>query len=296
MFGLLNISKPAGLTSRQVVNSVQRIVRPAKVGHAGTLDPMATGVLVVCVGPATKLISLVQQQAKVYRSEFVFGQTSDTDDSTGYVLDVIDAESFTREQLDDVLPRFVGEISQTPPQFSAVKVGGQRAYKLARQGQTVEIQAKTVRIDRLDVFGFEYPRLELEIECGSGTYIRSIARDLGRLLGCGAVMSRLERTRIGECSVDDALALDDLSPETLANALLPPTVATRELPTFTATDTECERLRNGQWLSLEPHADWAEDSPIAVHSSHGELVCLANYRPRDRSLAPKQVFPSFDGG
>lgn len=290
MFGLLNINKPAGLTSRQVVNRVQRLVRPAKVGHAGTLDPMATGVLIVCIGPATKLISFVQQQTKVYRSEFVFGQTSNTDDSTGYVLNVIDHEPFTREQLDAALSQFRGEISQTPPQFSAVKVNGQRAYKLARQGQSVEIRSKTVRIDRLDVTRFDAPKLELEIECGSGTYIRSIARDLGRLLECGAVMSRLERTRIGECSVEDALDLDELSPETITKALLPPTMATKELPTFTAKESDCERLRNGQWLTLEPHADW-EDTLIAVHSPDGQLVCLANYRTSDRSLAPKQVFP-----
>ncbi|WP_166830753.1 tRNA pseudouridine(55) synthase TruB [Thalassoroseus pseudoceratinae] len=292
MFGLLNINKMAGLTSRQVVNRVQRLVRPAKVGHAGTLDPMATGVLIVCVGPATKLISLVQQQSKVYRSEFVFGQTSNTDDSTGYVLDVLDPEPVTRQQLDESLHRFRGEISQTPPQFSAVKVNGQRAYKLARQGQSVEIRAKTVRIDRLETIHFEYPRLQLEIECGSGTYIRSIARDLGRLLGCGAVMSQLERTRIGDCAIDDALNLDDLTPETLSNALLPPTLATRELPCLNASQSQCERLRNGQWLSLDPQTDWTEDRPIAVLSPDGQLVCLASYRERDRSLAPKQVFPA----
>ena len=187
MFGVLNLNKPPGVTSRDVVNVVQRIVKPIKVGHAGTLDPMATGVLLVCVGPATRLISLLQQAPKNYVAEFRLGERSDTDDSTGTVsVQEASASSVTMSQLETTLQSFVGSFDQVPPVFSAVKVQGQRAYAKARRGEDVQLLAKRVTVYAIDLLDFSWPVVSLRIRCGSGTYIRSIARDLGEKLGCGA--------------------------------------------------------------------------------------------------------------
>ena len=180
--GVLNVDKPVGVTSRDVVNQVVRLVRPAKVGHAGTLDPLATGVLVVCVGHATRLINLVQEGRKRYRGRFRLGQTSDTDDVTGNVQPAGDWSGITKTQLEAELVEFIGQIQQVPPQFSAVHVQGQRAYDLARRGVAVELTARPVEVFSLQLTAFEPPDFELDVVCGSGTYIRSIGRDLGTRL------------------------------------------------------------------------------------------------------------------
>ncbi|MEJ7590958.1 MAG: tRNA pseudouridine(55) synthase TruB [Planctomycetaceae bacterium] len=186
LFGVLNVYKPADVTSRDVVNTVQRLIRPTKCGHAGTLDPMATGVLLIGIGPATRLITMLQDGAKTYVAEFVLGQTSDTDDSTGKVEHLpTPIELPTGEVINARLQSMTGVVSQVPPVFSAVHVDGQRAYDLARRGEAVELAAKNVEIHSIRLLNYEWPRLELEIICGSGTYIRSIARDLGKTLGCG---------------------------------------------------------------------------------------------------------------
>ena len=195
--GVLNLDKPMGLTSRDVVNRVVRLVRPAKVGHAGTLDPLATGVLVVCVGHATRLISLAQEGRKRYLARFVLGQSSDTDDITGQVTQGGDWTGVKLGDLEGLLPQFVGRIQQVPPQFSAIHVQGERAYDLARRGEVVELQPRPVDVFAIRIVSFQAPALELDIECGSGTYIRSLARDLGARLGCGALMTDLRRLGVG---------------------------------------------------------------------------------------------------
>jgi len=290
LLGILNIHKPPGLTSRKAVDVIVPLVRPAKVGHAGTLDPMATGVLVVCVGTATRLIPQIQLQHKEYRARFILGRRSDTDDVTGEVVEVPVTDPVTQEQVETLLPRFVGRIEQVPPQFSAVHVEGRRAYKLARQGQAVEIAPKTVEVCRLTLTRFEYPELELEIECGSGTYIRSIGRDLGELLGCGAVMSNLVRTRIGPYALESATHLQEFESGDVVKYLLPATTAVANLPRHEASPEELEAIRHGRLLRVQ--ASIPDAATVAVMSPTGDLACLAHYRHSDRSLAPKQVFLS----
>ena len=174
--GLLNVHKPAALTSRQVVDHIQRLVHPAKVGHAGTLDPLATGVLLVCVGPATRLISRVQEGRKRYVGRFRLGQRSDTEDIDGEVVAGGDWSGVTRLQLEQLLPEFVGSILQTPPQISALKVGGQRAYKLARRGHVVDLKPRPVDVFSLELTEFEPPEFELRVELDRGrTFARSAA-------------------------------------------------------------------------------------------------------------------------
>ena len=246
MFGLLNLDKPAGLTSRDVVNRVQRLVRPHKVGHAGTLDPLATGVLVVAVGAATRLIEYVQRMEKTYRGTFLLGRTSDTEDVDGQVVEVPGAPVPTKEQIEDALPQFIGTIEQRPPAFSALKVAGQRAYDLARRGDAVELAPRPVEIHAIELLRYEYPELELRIRCGSGTYIRSLGRDLAQALGTDAIMSALRRKAIGPFQANEALSVDRLDAETIRQRLQSAAVGLGEMPRVVVNEDEMARLARGQ--------------------------------------------------
>jgi len=224
MNGLLVIDKPAGMTSRDVVNHVQRwFPRGTKIGHTGTLDPLATGVLVICVGAATKLADVVQAMGKTYHSRFQLGSTSDTDDADGTVTLVPAAAPPTEEELRATLTTFVGEVEQLPPAYSALKVAGRRAHDLARRGEAVELKPRTVRIDAVRLLGYDWPFADVEVDCGKGTYIRAIARDLGAKLGCGGLVQTLRRTRVGSFTAEQALGLD-LTWEAARKGLLSPDI------------------------------------------------------------------------
>src|SRR5436190_2790444 len=245
-FGVLNVNKPRGITSRDAVDRVERLVRPAKAGHAGTLDPLATGVLVICVGQATRLIRFVQRMRKRYVATFLLGHTSETDDVEREVIAIPDAVVPTRAMIDEALPQFTGDIRQRPPSHSAIKIAGRRAYKLARKGTEFELAARTVTIHRIEVLHYEYPELKLEIECGSGTYIRAVGRDLGAALGTAAVMSALERTAIGPFQVEQSILLDRLSPDELLHSLQPALAAVSGLAILELSEAEIVEIRHGR--------------------------------------------------
>jgi tRNA pseudouridine55 synthase len=274
-FGILNVNKPPGLSSRDVVDRVERLVRPAKCGHAGTLDPLATGVLVICVGPATRLIQYVQRMQKQYRATFLLGRQSETDDIEGDVTLLEGAPQPTRAQIDDVLLRFVGQIQQRPPAHSAIKVAGRRAYALARRGLPVELAARPVTIHALTVRQYKYPELELDLECGSGTYVRALGRDLAAALGTAAVMSALERIAIGGFRVDHAVRLDELTAGNLLRHLQPALAAVAELPRIMISDAELARLRNGLPISLPPAAIQPNDRLDGEWAAMDPAGCLA---------------------
>ncbi|MCL4204990.1 MAG: tRNA pseudouridine(55) synthase TruB [Pirellulaceae bacterium] len=287
MFGLLNLIKPPRLTSRDVVNRVQRIAGGAKVGHAGTLDPLATGVLIVCVGPATRLIEYVQRMTKRYRGTFLLGRTSDTEDTEGQVIAIESASQPTEDQLRAVLPRFVGEIDQIPPAFSALKVQGRRAYALARSGQRVDLAVRRIVIHELRLLHYDYPEFLIEIACGSGTYVRSLGRDIARALGTGAVMSALVRTAIGGFRLDDAMDLDSLTAENLASKLLSPLLAVADLPQITVSDDQRRRLSQG--LTIDD-CGTAARSELAMIDAAGRLCSIV--APRENGqLGPIRNFP-----
>lgn len=296
LFGVLSFNKPAGITSRDLVNKVQRLVKPAKVGHAGTLDPMATGVLLVCVGPATRLVSMLQEDAKTYVAEFTLGQTSDTDDSTGTVQQhAVSDPPPSLEAIVACLDKMTGVISQVPPDYSAVHVDGQRAYSLARQGQELSLRAKEIEIHAIQVLRYEWPRLELEISCGSGTYIRSIARDLGLQLGCGGLMSRLERIQIGAFSLAEAISVEDLTRENLRQFLCPAVRIVADLPQFDCTQSDLQNLLCGRRLAMSADrmsttASLPVGQVVALTSTHfTELLALAELTD-DGHLQPRTVF------
>ena len=264
--GFLNIHKPSGISSFDVIRVLRRLIlageRPTKrlkFGHAGTLDPLADGVLVVALGQATKLISYVQNQKKKYRGTFQLGFESDSEDTETELRPVLPADSAnfppSREALEAVLPEFTGTILQRPPLYSALKIDGKRAYRLARQGKEIELPAREIEIIRLKVAEYAFPKIVLEIECGSGTYVRSLGRDLGRRLGSGMVMSALTRTAVGVFHLDKALKLppylDEAPPEELPtremlqDALQPLTAPLVNLQTVLYAPENRRKLQTG---------------------------------------------------
>lgn len=289
--GVLNLNKPPGMTSRDVVNRVQRIVRPAKAGHAGTLDPLADGVLVVCIGAATRLIEYVQRMPKAYRATFLLGRESPTDDIEGEVREL---ESTPIPMLDEIITgscRLVGRIEQRPPAYSALKVQGQRAYALARSGQSVELAPRPVDVYRLEVVRYDYPELELEIECSSGTYVRALGRDLAQLLGTAAVMSALVRTAVGGFRLKDACPLDELTSETLWSHLLPPLRAVEVLPQVRLSDEQIAEVAHGRPVRLP--ADLASQADeVAAVDQQDELIAVLKPRGKGQFGPVRNLRPA----
>jgi tRNA pseudouridine55 synthase len=288
-FGLLNIYKPAGQTSRWVVDRVQRLVKPAKAGHAGTLDPLATGVLMVCVGQATRLIEYVQQMPKRYRATFLLGRSSATEDTEGEITELENPPIPSRLEVETAAATFVGEIQQRPPAFSALKVAGQRAYKLARKGHAVELAPRPITIHWLQVMEYEYPQLTLELQCSSGTYVRSLGRDLAESLGSAAVMSKLKRTAIGKFRAEDAVDVTTLSRENLAQHLIPPSAAVNHLPVVQLNQAEVQTVFRGLFLALPAAADELPDAEFAAFDDCGNLAAILRRR-RDGLLGPAMNF------
>jgi tRNA pseudouridine55 synthase len=287
--GFVVCDKPPGWTSRDAVDVVQRLVKPAKVGHGGTLDPLATGVLVIAIGAATRLISRVQAGRKIYRGRFRLGQTSDTDDVTGTILQESPWEHITEAALRETLARFVGRIDQVPPQFSAVHVQGKRAYELARAGTVAEIAAKPVEIDSIELEEFAPPEFALRVVCGSGTYLRSLGRDVGAQLGCGALMTALRREQVGPFTLTGALNPDGLTRDDLQRGWLPATTALADLASVTINAETERRCRQGQSWSIP--AAIAAPGEVVLQNERGELVAIATIDSR-QDCRPTLVFPA----
>ncbi|WP_293356286.1 tRNA pseudouridine(55) synthase TruB [Mycolicibacterium sp.] len=213
--GIVVVDKPAGMTSHDVVSRCRRIFGTRKVGHAGTLDPMATGVLVVGIERATKILGLISGTSKSYAATIRLGRTTTTDDAEGEVLQDLSSENVTDEAIAGGVAQLRGEISQRPSAVSAVKIGGKRAYQLAREGKPVELAARVVRVDRFDLLAIRrdgpFLDVDVEVDCSSGTYIRALARDLGAALGVGGHLTALRRTRVGGYGLDHARTLDTLA-------------------------------------------------------------------------------------
>jgi tRNA pseudouridine55 synthase len=288
LHGLLVIDKPTGLTSRQAVNQASHwLPRRTRLGHTGTLDPLATGVLVLCVGVATRLADYVQRLTKMYHAVIRLGAQSDTDDADGTVTPVNVARPPTADEVASALNRFVGEIDQVPPKFSATRVMGRRAYDLSRRGKEIDLQPRRVRVDRIDLLDYSYPQLEIAVTCGKGTYIRSQARDLGLALGCGGLITALRRTQVGPFTADNALSLD-ADATTARSALRPLADALVALPRVAITDAEVERLRHG--LAIDCAESPAESGELAVFDTAGRLVAVARI-DASRQLQPIKVLP-----
>lgn len=288
--GWLIVDKPAGVTSTSVVNKVRWALDAQKAGHAGTLDPAATGVLAIALGEATKTVPFVTDALKCYRFMVRLGQATNTDDAEGEVI----AESDLRPTDDEVraaLPAFEGDILQVPPQFSAVKIDGERAYTRARAGEEMEIEPRPLWVESLDLIDRPDPdHVELEMVCGKGGYVRSIARDLGEALGCHAHVLKLRRTWSGSFDAEDAITLDrieDLAKtDALAGLLRPLEDGLSDLPEVRCTAEAAARLRNGNPAPVIASA--AEYGDIAWASHQGHAVAVGTYRSDE--LHPSRVF------
>jgi tRNA pseudouridine55 synthase len=282
--GVLLVDKPVGPTSHDVVARARRALGTRRVGHAGTLDPFASGLLLLCVGAATRLVEYATALEKRYVAELELGVATDTDDVTGEPVARSDAwQSVTRAALAAALDAQQGALLQTPPQYSAKKVGGERSHRVARRGGALELAPVPVTVHAIALLDYAPPAARFEVLCSSGTYMRAIARDVGATLGCGAHLTALRRTAIGPFRVEEALALEALQPGLGADALRPPIAAVAHLPPCEVDEAGARRLALGQALPL-PHG--LDDGPVAV--LHGNrLVAIAEARAG--GLRPRKV-------
>lgn len=286
MLGFLNIDKPAGLTSHDVVAQIRRALRIRKAGHAGTLDPMATGVLVICLGAATRLSEYVMHTTKRYRAQLHLGVTTSTYDAEGDITGQVDAASITRGDFERVLPQFLGDIEQIPPMYSAIKQGGRKLYDLARAGQIVERQPRPVRIDALEIVDLSPPQITIDVTCSAGTYIRSLAHDLGEALGVGAHLSGLIRTASGSFVLSDAVALEALlnSPN-WQQYLIEPARALQPMPVIQFDAAAVDDLAHGRRVA---DADVAAGVLAQAYDRDGRLVAIVE--GDDGCWHPRKVF------
>lgn len=290
--GFVPIDKPAGISSFSVVSRVRKILGVKKAGHAGTLDPFATGMLVVALSEATKLVEFAQAARKTYEFTVVFGESRDTDDVTGQVT-ASSGRIPAKEEIINALPRFTGEIMQAPPAFSAIKLDGKRAYDLARSGKAPEMASRPVSVYSFSLVEFAPPRAKFRVECGKGTYIRSLARDLAAELGSFAYTESLRRVRSGKFGEEAMISLETLA-ELVHNAarsergfVLPPESVLDDILALDLSHVQAERLRKGQFLeaSLFPSAKPGEK--LAAREN-GKLVAFVE--AKEGSLRPVRVF------
>ena len=294
--GWVVLDKPVGMTSTHAVSVIKRLFSAKRAGHAGTLDPLASGCLPIALGEATKTVPFVMDSRKLYRFTVQWGEERDTDDSEGRVVQTSDLRP-AADEIRAVLPSYTGTIEQVPPQYSAIKIEGERAYDLARDGQTVELKARTVDIGRLELT--EVPDADhavLEAECGKGTYVRSLARDIGRQLGCYGHVSALRRVSVGSFTDETMIPLEDLEAlchraaageGSLADALMPVETALDDIPALAVSGPDAARLKRGQAVLLRGRDAPNFRGPVYVTVS-GRLLALAEM---DRGeIVPKRIF------
>ena len=294
--GWVILDKPVGMTSTQAVGAIKRLFSCKRAGHAGTLDPLASGCLPIALGEATKTVPFVMDSRKIYSFTVRWGEERDTDDADGRVVATADARP-TRAAIEALLAGYTGTISQVPPQYSAIKVDGERAYDLARDGETVDLRARPVKIHSLELVNQpDADTAEFKAECGKGTYVRSLARDIGRALGCYGHIKALRREAVGSFSKNDMISLEQLTAmchraaageASLADSLLPVETSLDDIPALAVARADAARLQRGQAVLLR-----GRDAPIFRGTVYvtvsGQLVALAEV---DRGeIVPKRVF------
>ncbi|HXF39398.1 MAG TPA: tRNA pseudouridine(55) synthase TruB [Blastocatellia bacterium] len=306
MLGALTIDKPEGITSHDVVARVRRATRIRRVGHAGTLDPFATGVLVCCIGPATRLVQFLVGLDKEYEATVRLGYATDTQDCTGTQITPLRPSSeLTVDDLRRVLTQFTGAQLQTPPMFSAKKIGGERLYKAAREGRSVEREAVNITVYSIELIEDEASPLKenedgtrdfrVRLRCSSGTYVRTIAHDIGERLGVGAHLTTLRRTEVGHFTLASALTLDEaerMGIDELNNALISPSQMLAHLPVLVLNEEDVKRVINGRAVALsEKHSMGGEQiaQPISLCDSKGVLVAVGNSDPVKLLVNPSVV-------
>jgi len=290
--GILNIDKPAGMTSHDVVAAVRRAAREPRVGHAGTLDPLATGVLLVCLGSATRVIEYLQAHSKTYRADIYLGRATDTYDAEGQVTFEAPNLNVDREQVEVALAGFRGVIQQVPPMYSALKRDGRSLYALARAGVEVEREPRTVEIFRLEITDWAPPVVQVEVQCSKGTYIRSLAHDLGQKLGVGGHLSRLVRLASGQFTLDQAESLTSVE-DSFKNGywmylLHPLDEALLEYDAFIVDPDTEKRIRQGQPVEAPGPV---QTTLARAYSLRGDFIGLLKHDRLTRLWQPEKIFP-----
>jgi tRNA pseudouridine55 synthase len=288
--GVLVIDKPVGLTSHDVVQIVRRGTGIRRAGHTGTLDPRASGVLVILIGPAVRLSEFVSASDKRYQATINMGSKTDTYDSEGEVSETVPIGDITEDKFNDILSQFVGEIEQVPPPYSAVKVQGRKAYDMARKGEKVDLEPRMINVYNLDVLEWAPPEVVVDVYCSSGTYVRSLANDLGEALGVGAHLIGLRRTKSGRFTLRDAVPMRRLRESFEAGDwyrfLIPAAEALGDWPAVELDADQVELVRHGHRIPAEPDdKGWAR-----AISQQGDLVALIEVVEEDREWQPRKVF------
>lgn len=275
--GWIAFDKPYGMTSTQAVGKVRRILNAQKIGHGGTLDPLATGILPIALGEATKTIPYIQDALKIYTFTVQWGEARTTDDMEGEVIKTSNIRP-TRGQIEAILPRFTGDIMQTPPQFSAIKIAGERAYDIARSGEEVELKPRPVYIETLELLSQTTDSADFECLCGKGTYIRSLARDMAEALGTVGFIAALRRDAVGLMNLENAISLEKLE-EYGHSALLPVETVLDGIPALNLNQQEAVRLKNGQSLSFISRPDAERLQKAGITESPATALAVYNGTP-----------------
>ena len=289
--GVINVYKEQGFTSHDVVAKLRGIVGQKKIGHTGTLDPDAVGVLPVCLGRATKLCDMLTDKDKVYEAVMLLGVETDTQDTTGQVLKSSETDEITEEQVRAAVLDFVGDYNQVPPMYSALKINGKKLYELAREGKTVERKSRRVQIHGIRILEMNLPHVRMKVDCSKGTYIRTLCHDIGEKLQVGGCMEELERTKVGRFLKEDAVTLDEVRQKMEqgegAELFTPLDQIFAELPAVTVTDAKAWMSYNGNDLPerfLLEKEEWTDGQEVRVYDSRKNFIGLYQYR------APKKLF------
>lgn len=294
MDGILNINKDTGMTSHDVVARVRKLLRQKRVGHAGTLDPAASGVLPICVGQGTRVAEYLSESGKAYRAEVTFGVVTDTYDAEGVTLRTTDIASLTQAQVEEALPHFLGSQMQMPPRYSAIKIQGQPAYKRSRAGENVILEPRPISIYQLQLMDWQPPTATLMVACSKGTYIRSLAYDLGEYLGYGAHLTALVRTRSGPFSLSESITLEQLADaiaqEKVQDYLFPADSVLQHYPAFTLDSETVARVLHGNPFQytdspIQPEAEFAR-----IYDVEGHFLAIAAWDREQQLWQPRKVF------
>jgi len=294
--GILIVNKEVGFTSHDVVAKLRGIVGQKKIGHTGTLDPNATGVLPICLGKATKVVDILTDKDKVYQTTMLLGETSDTQDASGTRLTKHDTKHITETMVRAVIQSFIGPYEQVPPMYSAIKIGGKKLYELARQGQVVERKPRPVIIHDLEIIAIELPRLTLRVHCSKGTYIRTLCADIGAKLGVGALMETLQRTQVGVFQLSQAKTLDEIEAMKQAgrlNEIIQPIPSLfPDLPKLELTPEAETYAYNGNPIAVKmlSQNNFANGAEALIYNQKGVFIGIYSYQADQRSFALRKFF------
>jgi tRNA pseudouridine55 synthase len=294
--GILNIHKAPGMTSHDVVARIRKLLQQKRVGHTGTLDPMATGVLPICVGQATRVAEYLSESGKAYQAEITFGTVTDTYDAEGTIIRTSNTDTLTPERIKDLLPRFLGPQQQVPPLYSAIKIQGQPAYKHARAGEALTLEPRAIEITQLHIVHWQHPKLTLNVECSKGTYIRSLAYDLGEALECGAYLTALLRTRSGPFTIEQSLTLEQLTETVqqghMATCLFPADYALQNYPALHLDEETAQRVLHGNAFHYELDTTLSQPQHSALarlYDPDGHFLAIATWDAEHTLWQPKKV-------